>query len=195
MYAFDAAGMGTFRGKQVNEFICNATGYFGNMDDGSLRAGVMEGKCKTKDIFLHEFDNKEEMVAELRKEFEESKSLDQIIYDMFNEGFNETRGGREDSKKLAIVFVDESTENMDAVTESIVLARSKLIEVFVVVIGEHNDISDLYEVVDEPPVEHITIVENHKKLNSIQGNFNHMLCKRKYHILKKNKRKIEMLHQ
>ncbi|XP_033750927.1 collagen alpha-4(VI) chain-like [Pecten maximus] len=173
MFGFESAAMGTYRSAHVRNMIANVTGYFGNMDDGTMQAGLFRGICNEKDIHLNEYKSKDDFVSDLQNATGGTRD---ILHDMKDTGYAAAYGGRENARKIAVIFIDDSTSDLNRVIEEIVQARSEGIEVFVVAIGDDIDLNDLVDVLDSPPEEHLVTASTHKNLDNIQGSFSDMLC-------------------
>ncbi|XP_069138671.1 collagen alpha-4(VI) chain-like [Argopecten irradians] len=173
MFGFDSAAMGSYRSAHVRNMIANVTGYFGNMDDGTMQAGLFRGICNEKDIYLNEFKSKEDFVSDLKNANEVSRD---ILNDMKDVGYAAAYGGRKKARKIAVIFIDDSTTDLDKVIDEIVQARSEKIEVFVVAIGDDLELDDLVDVLDTPVEEHLVTASSHVDLDSMQASFSDMLC-------------------
>ncbi|XP_060073195.1 collagen alpha-1(XXI) chain-like [Ylistrum balloti] len=174
MFGFDSAAMGTYRSAHVRNMIANVSGYFGNMNDGTLQAGIFRGLCDEKDIPLNEYKSKEDFVSDLQNSTNEGAR--DILKDVKDMGYAKENGGREKARKITVLFIDESTPDLNKIIEEIVQARSMDIEVFVVAIGTDLDLVDLIDVLDTPTEEHLVTVPTHKDLDTIHASYSDLLC-------------------
>lgn len=178
MFGFNSAAMGTYRSAHVRNLVVNVTGYFGNMDDGTMQAGLMCGQFTARDIFLNDHQSKNDLIADIRNV--SAGSLSAIFEDVKDVSYTETFGGRESSRKVTVLFIDETTEDLDKITAQIVQARSGRIEVFVVAIGDDLHLDDLADVLDEPRERHLVTVSRHEDLDTIHETYSDMICACEY---------------
>ncbi|XP_021357601.1 collagen alpha-4(VI) chain-like [Mizuhopecten yessoensis] len=174
MFGFESAAMGAYRSAHVRKLIANVTGYFGNMEDGTLQAGLLQGLCNEKDIYLNEFKAKEDFVSDLQNVT--VGGTRDILKDVKDMGYTEKNGGRQNARKMAVLFIDESTSDLDHIIDEIVQARSEGIEIFVVAIGDDLDLGNLVDVLDNPVERHLLAVSNHKDLDNVHTSYSEMLC-------------------
>ena len=174
MFVHDAAAMGTTNSNHVVRFSTDVINQFGNMEDGTVRAGLLSGDCHTNNFNLNAFETKQGIVNTLKQT--QPIGLDSILNDLHCNGFNESRGGRNDARHIAIVFIDKSIDKFDSVIKEVLDSKQKGIEVFVVGIGGDLDQDFLEELASAPSEQHIFIVDNHSQLDAYSDQFSQLFC-------------------
>lgn len=178
MFSYDAAAMGTKNARKIQNFIGDIVSNFGNMEDKTLQAGVLSGYCENKDIHLNRFNEKDELKTTLTNI--EHKGLDHIAHQLHRHSYDESRGGREGARRIAVVFMDESTEKMEILISELENARKKDIEVRVVSVGANVDRESLMRVASKP--EDIVSISSYEELELIKDEYIDKFCQGKYQI-------------
>ncbi|OWF48416.1 Collagen alpha-5(VI) chain [Mizuhopecten yessoensis] len=176
MFAFDATSMGTRSAKHVQNLIADTVENFGNMDSGVLRAGLLTRYCDNDDIYLDDYPNLDEMVPVVKNP--QFRGLDQMVWQMQNQSFEASNGGRETARRIAVVVVDSNVEKLEKLALEMRKAKSKKdIQFIIVSIGENPKFEALKRSVLRPVDAHFFNVASHSDLSLIKDTFVSSLCK------------------
>ncbi|XP_060073209.1 cartilage matrix protein-like [Ylistrum balloti] len=173
MFAFDSASMGTKNVRHAQNFISNVVGKFGNMAEGMIRAGMLSGFCESNRIDLNQYSNKEEMSSAVRNT--QVRGLDYIVEELHRHSYNVSRGGRENARKMAVLFVDDSVEKFDHLIIQSERAKAAGIRVYVVGVGDVDE-EILSTICSSPPEKHVMRVSSYNALDSISDEYSELFC-------------------
>lgn len=189
MFCFDSAAVGSQRSRIVYKFITELTDEF-NMDDSSMRVGVTSRNCHEHDIHLDDYVQKDALLDAINSI--EYRGLAPVIHNMRKHAFSQSHGGRDEAKKIAVLFVDEDTDKLDFIIKEAEETKKQGIEVFVVSIGQ-VDISALRKIASEPVGSHVIKVSSYKDIPMLKEDFINSVCQGKLSI--KTVMKIQLLYQ
>ncbi|OWF48417.1 Vitrin [Mizuhopecten yessoensis] len=173
MFAFDSASMGTKNVRHAQNFISDVVGKFGNMAEGMIRAGMLSGFCESNRINLNQYDNKETISSAVRNT--EVRGLDYIVEELHRHSYNVSRGGRENSRKMSVIFVDETVEKFDQIIVQSEIAKAKGIKVYVVGVGDVDE-AILSTICSSPPENHMVRASSYDALDSIAEEYSELFC-------------------
>lgn len=177
MFAFDSASMGTQNARHAQNFISDVIGKFGNMAESMIRAGVLSGFCENNRIDLDQYNNKEDMTSAVRNT--EIRGLDQVVQELHLHSYNVTRGGRENARKMAVLFVDETVDKFDQIIVQAERAKAEGIRVYVVGVGDVDE-EILSSICSSPPDNHLRQVGAYSDLDSIAEEYSEIFCEGMY---------------
>ncbi|XP_060073197.1 collagen alpha-4(VI) chain-like [Ylistrum balloti] len=175
MFAYDATSMGTKNARHVQEFIGDTIQNFANMDDGTIRAGVLSGQCDGDNVNLGVFSDKETMASYVRNN--DFRGVDEIVRDLHENSYQKARGGRETARRISVVIVDDNAEKIKNLETEMKKAKSKKdIQFIVIAIGESSEYEILKSLVMKPTESHFFTVPSHSDVDTVKGRFVDTLC-------------------
>ncbi|XP_069138670.1 cartilage matrix protein-like [Argopecten irradians] len=173
MFAYDSASMGTKNVRHAHNFISDVVGKFGNMAEGMIRAGMLSGHCENNRIDLNQYTNKEEMSSAVRNK--NIRGLDNIVEELHRYSYTVARGGRENARKITVLFVDDTVEKFDQLIVQSEIAKAMGIKVYVVGVGEVDE-EILGAICSNPPEDHLMMVSSYTDLDSVAEEYSELFC-------------------
>ncbi|KAL3865446.1 hypothetical protein ACJMK2_042835 [Sinanodonta woodiana] len=168
MFVYDSSELGTKKTKLITEFVDHVTKAL-DMNTGYLRAGRLTENCLSRaDVRL---TNDQRTLSHERVQFPEFREL---MRKLVSSGFQRRNGARTDSKKIAVIFLDDDLSNMREAADEIKRLRDA--DTFVITIGDVDPVvSQRFNSV--PMDDYIVHIPSYKYLNTARTTAIHKLCK------------------
>jgi len=135
-FVFDSAQMGTSGTEKAIGFIKTVV-TSGDLDNGKVRVGTITGPCPDTQGFRL---NRYSQLSEIKAHFDEYTKTDMasLITDLRMEAFEPRNGGRENARKVGVLFLKGKLSDPEKAKLEANLAKTKGIEIFIVNMGSLN---------------------------------------------------------
>lgn len=172
IFTFDSPAIGSVKSQLLFTFIANTSEQL-LTSNGSITTGVVSDYCNDNDVSFEE----NEKLPNPNKYLEEPKlhSFNSIVKDMRHTSFLAKNGGRIWSRHVAVLFVDEETEKLNAIIEEANLAKADDIEVFVVNVGNSNK-KAVEGIASDPSETHVWNIKSYQELDTLGTKFAQTFC-------------------
>ncbi|KAJ8302101.1 hypothetical protein KUTeg_021088 [Tegillarca granosa] len=172
IFTFDSPAIGSVKSQLLFTFIANISDKL-MTGENNIKTGVMSDYCNDNDVSFEE----NEKLPHPNKYLEEPKlhSFNNIVKELRHTSFLTENGGRDWSRHVAVLFIDEETENLDAIMEEAKYAKLNDIELFIVNIGNSNK-NVLDNIASSPPKKHVWNVNSYQELNTLEAKFAETFC-------------------
>ncbi|XP_052279296.1 cartilage matrix protein-like isoform X3 [Dreissena polymorpha] len=168
MFVYDSAQLGIPRARKITKFVYDVTSAL-DMESGHLKVGRLLENCLSgADTYLtHQkqaLDFDDVYFPDLRRMIKRVASV----------GFAEPYGARRNAKKIAVLFIDDATENLKQAQEEI--ARLRETHTLVVTIGD-TDLSSAAALASSPANDYIVHIPAYSYLHTAKYTLLQKLCK------------------
>ncbi|WAQ98536.1 MATN1-like protein [Mya arenaria] len=167
MFVYDSAQLGIPRTRKITKFVYDVTANL-NLESGHLKVGrLLENCISNADTYLtsqrQNMDFDEIYFPDFRR----------MIRRLASQGFAEPYGARRYAKKVAVLFIDDATENLKQAADEIV--RLTNTHTFVVAIGD-MDVFAAANLASKPANDYIVHIPSYKYLHTAKYTLLQKLC-------------------